>query len=420
MATKIRIDRVPAGTSSTVDKQQPTVSAKASDALENGSAEGSAKMSNAAPSIRGLQSMVRPAAPGQRHKINEALPSDTPPYVVLSPYTIGALPCTGWRNKVPETGRAQTAIDRYGLDVTHGVSGASAPSHIAGSTDKSKVPNILHWVWTGAELYPDDFYSLVRVATEHPEHTLKIWTDRPDRLRRSLDQLSQKKYPFDQNERAANFETITAFKKRLQIGSINDLFNENGLDRDDNDRLRAIVMREANGLYRNYAAAGDVIRLMTLEKFGGSYLDMDNRSLEGTLTDVKTPKGTVFYGNGLISSTAQSPFIRKALMEIIDNYKYGVGKHNEELKKSQGKGYKWVGEGDASWQAKRMPGAIHENHQFLSRVGLTSTLSGPRLLAEVARKEGAQKEYKSRITGHFPSGGHDWGAVTTVIWAGED
>jgi len=136
----------------------------------------------------------------------------------------------------------------------------------ASSGANYEVPKVLHFIWMGKQL-PQKYVDNIRnLSAINPDYKIKIWTDRG----------AQTELAMASNEGARfSYEVIQIdpyLKEKLRLQKL-----ANGVDSEYKNLKKLIhyFYREKEGLYSNYAAASDILRILILEDHGGIYLDTD-------------------------------------------------------------------------------------------------------------------------------------------------
>jgi hypothetical protein len=346
---------------------------------------------------------LAPSGNAQRSRVFSLMyghKNDVPNHVVDSNFHDGVWPTERYRKQTAETGtltRKNRIAAEHMLDSPAGKAPPAPPADSTPYRGPNSVPNILHWVWAGPEVSQGDLHNMLEFARTHPNHDLNIWTDDRDAIIAALDKMEPENRGLVQQ-----YDDITNFKKRLKIQAGDALFENNGLTDAQNNALRNICLREKNGVYRNYAAYSDVIRLLAVLKHPGLYMDVDvklephtNNPALATLENLDTVKGILQRksSNSVIGvAPAGRPAIRKALERIISVYKYGEDSplHRSYVKNMNA--FELPQRGDASWVAKRVQGIDPDPYGLpIDRVGLTIHGSGPGVLRGAITEETGEK-----------------------------
>ena len=111
------------------------------------------------------------------------------------------------------------------------------------------IPRKLHWVWMGKEM-PERYVANIRTfVARNPDYEINIWMDKKMNFEKPLALADSGKFPY----------VLRDFNEVFPIM---------------NPRLRAQFERERSGVFPNYAAASDILRVHILEE-GGIYVDTD-------------------------------------------------------------------------------------------------------------------------------------------------
>lgn len=169
-------------------------------------------------------------------------------------------------------------------------------------TRVNPIPKILHFIWIGEPLPEEYLQNILGFMRHNPEHEVKFWTDNIHTFRKKDLSYAQE-----------------SSLKRLCVESVESIIDNAP------KALQKIIVQESVGLYRNFAAASDIIRLLILSKFGGTYLDTDLICLGAIPEQLNKHGFMVSFINGLvinciISASANNFIIHKALDRIKDKY----------------------------------------------------------------------------------------------------
>lgn len=181
-----------------------------------------------------------------------------------------------------------------------------------------KVPEIAHFIWESKGVPESHLSNILNFKKLNPEFEVKIWTTCPGSIMHTLEQMlhsNDAKYRY----LAFNFSDRKEGVRFLKTEDPRSLFS------DFPQGVYAAWAREHFGCFANPAAASDVLRLVALYHFGGTYFDVDVSMTEKFKCPTYNPLkkktcGILTYGNPVITAIKNSPSIAATLMEIAKNY----------------------------------------------------------------------------------------------------
>lgn len=260
---------------------------------------------------------------------------------------------------------------------------------------QSRVPKEINYIWMGGAIKEKDLRAILQTTKLNTGYKVTIWTDRPMSIHSTLEKMLDN--TMDSVERYLAFTQ----HKNLNICAIDDIFNvidANQLvhPKHGKDKPRAALsllvsyfQREKNGLYRNYAAASDIARLV-LALRGGIYFDVDimpsisfsdaqiewKRKCEDLFERAENHIVRYENSNAVLITTPHHPLTYKLLNQIIS-------------------GYFHLNTND-SWINKRSK--LPKNYQHVighsvNRLHTTMDLTGPELLGNLLSEEDAEPQY---------------------------
>ncbi len=269
------------------------------------------------------------------------------------------------------------------------------------------VPKKVHFVWMGKRIpqkYIDNIRSFI---IRNPDYEFNLWLDRPMNYELSLALLDAGQLPL----RTRSFQETLPHLPPL---------------------LQSYFERERNGVFPNFAAASDIIRIQILIDEGGVYFDTDvfmeekfNDSISslgniyapfGFLFNVETknqtpepPKGKNSatglpkisgWNNNVLAAVKDSYFLNQIQQKMIFLHKYKEDEGRGHSRNSKGKVTRWS---YGLWITKRYNPGTH------TRFSLTLELTGPEVLRSAVEEsayaylEALTPETLERLTSEFPS-----------------
>ena len=224
------------------------------------------------------------------------------------------------------------------------------------------VPKKIHFIWMGKNIPAEYIDNIRSFAARNPDYELNLWFESPSRFNQTFARMDG-----------------AAFKFKFR--NLSEIISEMS------PQMQALFTRERVGLYPNFAAASDILRLYLLYKEGGVYLDTDIRATED-LSEKKRPQGfgQLEAKNGLLYNVWFEPdchFPRfnnnlvagipgaASIKSLIDEMQIRYSTADPEV----------------LWQGKREPAPQGIDPVETVRFGQTLFLSGPILFKHIFYKE---------------------------------
>lgn len=183
--------------------------------------------------------------------------------------------------------------------------------------NNNRVPPIIHYIWIGSML---DLNKIKHIINNTLKNTrgfkIIFWVDR-----------NVKFYLYDTMAEFTTFENLgLSNDNKVEFKVIEEHYNILKV----NNNYSAFI-RESHGLYKNNAAASDILRYMILYHFGGMYLDMDV-ILSAQITELSIQSEYGFavrlidddheriIHNFIIATSINHPWIKLLLDDIEGSY----------------------------------------------------------------------------------------------------
>jgi hypothetical protein len=211
-------------------------------------------------------------------------------------------------------------------------------------------------IWMGKNI-PGDYVNNIRsFVAYNPDYQVNLWLENPARFLQTHSRMD-----------AATFKVH--YRKISDVVAFMD------------PRMRNYFEREKTGVYPNYAAASDILRLFILLREGGIYVDTDVRAKAnqsfgdidakyGFLFNVKVKdpycdptESPVYFNNNILLASPGSPYVAQIIDEMIL-------RHQEA-------------DPEILWQSKRAPGAPDVDPHLSDRFFHTIRLTGPVLMEDI-------------------------------------
>lgn len=114
----------------------------------------------------------------------------------------------------------------------------------------NEIPKIIHFIWLGKDnLSIFSMFNIINNVKLNPKYEIKLWSDNPERTKSQFIN--------------AGYSTAVFLKVHI-------------LKPDPDPLVQSVIGLECAGaIYKNYAAASDVLRLWLLKEYGGVYMDVD-------------------------------------------------------------------------------------------------------------------------------------------------
>ncbi|ARG96912.1 TcdA/TcdB catalytic glycosyltransferase domain-containing protein [Legionella micdadei] len=194
------------------------------------------------------------------------------------------------------------------------------------------LPKDLHFVWLGKVPDKQARENIMAWKNRNPDYTVRIWIDSelfldPRQSALPGDETSLSSYDdyMELVRWARENQIIIADIARKPLISHPVIQHEHALYQEM--PARDFFNDEIEGLYRNYAAASDMLRVEILFQRGGFYADaQDVHPGEFPLGDIDAPHGFLFnqangtYNNDFLASVANGSIISAFREAIVQNY----------------------------------------------------------------------------------------------------
>lgn len=152
-------------------------------------------------------------------------------------------------------------------------------SPCATQTFENGIPTELHFIWEGADISEDHLSNILLNAALACDYNINVWTTRPISIYSTLEKMMHSEDNARFRYLARNYSNAITIKDPEQL--YDELKTELNSYNKYNDKvtegafLASVFHREINGVYKNYAAASDITRLVLLYLKGGCYMDVD-------------------------------------------------------------------------------------------------------------------------------------------------
>ncbi len=187
------------------------------------------------------------------------------------------------------------------------------------------IPKSIHLIWLGGSIPQEYLENIFKLAPYAKKNGFKVnlWVDNDFNFHGAVNR-------FHNTNR--NVEISNTLKSAITLKNIMELKTD---PQTVNDKiLWKIIHSETTGLFCNYAAASDILRLMILKKEGGYYFDTDLKMLTGKNLTEEDPKLFIpnakysflcrFCGivpiNDAIAAMVGHEILQTALDDIVINY----------------------------------------------------------------------------------------------------
>jgi insecticidal toxin complex protein TccC len=270
----------------------------------------------------------------------------------------------------------------------------NSPFNYTDPDGRNSVPNEAHYVWLGGVLPDYARSNIIKFKMDNPLWNVNVWGDSPEKLINGLleDGVS------------------SAILKNIAVHDVRDLIDSTPpyLRRD----LSGAYVREMSGVYSNYAAASDLVRLAVLWRCGGIYMDIDV-AVRGPVGNVaSSTSGVAFLNNdftgdetsSVMASQPYAPVMQRMLSRAVDSYTRDIGR----LKKYGA--YFSTEREDASFRAQTIKAPFDNFYLekiwslkrssdlfFFGRQMATVSMTGPGIIREYMQSVSAEERDALRI-----------------------
>lgn len=202
-----------------------------------------------------------------------------------------------------------------------------------------KMPKLIHFIWIGSKIPLKYVLNIINVAINNLNFVIIVW--------------------FDHNNRFLNCDDVlTSIPKNIIIKNISLLFPKIIKKLPSISNLEIFYKRECIGIFANFAAGADILRLLILYLYGGIYLDVDikTKSLFCPLVldndkfyiHISSEKRQII-NNDLIACSKNCLLIKKIILEMQSRY---LNENSEVL-----------------WKLKRQNENLEKLNSLITKVG---------------------------------------------------
>ena len=125
------------------------------------------------------------------------------------------------------------------------------------------IPKKLHFIWVGKNISEEYINNIKSFAAKNPDYEINLWLDKIFHFERTFSQMDSPQFKF-------NLRDIHKIRQKMDF--LTDSF----------------LQREMSGVYPNFAAASDILRLYILDQEGGIYIDTDLKPVSDKLASFGT------------------------------------------------------------------------------------------------------------------------------------
>lgn len=210
------------------------------------------------------------------------------------------------------------------------------------------IPKNLHFIWIGIKIPEKYLNHIVSFICTNTDYKIYLWTDKMTNIYPQIDRRTDLRYFFKVNHNRISISLTQNLIKEIETKFIETKILN-----------KFYFYRECIGIYKNLAAAADILRLYILYLFGGIYLDVDLSLKTPILIDckfgqVECKHGFLYASNSNISYQCHPEF--KGIMLMGNNDMLGCVPFNSIVRVMiENCLDRYIEYDNLTWQTRRQP-----------------------------------------------------------------